>query len=255
MRWAVQGEDVVTFTDWGHAIRSHRLGVRSCFLQRCHRRRTSLRIDGPPQLRALDPSTDDGRIAAQGGRDVGQCVGMSVERRMGGVLDRLPIHASVEKRSQRGSVREASGIDVVARRSVRLEGIAQPLGQARRPVQKRIRESVLQSSSDELRQAGASHAAIRCPEGGPHVPKRKEIWRLLESDREAIAAPGVVLRPGGFPGADRIEREIPKDSARVSTVLDDAATVSPLQNVADAAMSPVEALTVCRVQLLQQARD
>ena len=174
---------------------------------------------------------------------------------MRGVLDGLSIHASVEKRSQRGSVCEASGIDVVARRPVRLEGTAQPLGQPRRPVQKRIRESVLQSSGDEMRQAGASHATIRCPEGGPHVPKRKKIGRLLESEREAVAAPGVVLRPGGLLGDDRIEREIPKDSARVSTVLDDAAAVSPLKNVADAAMSPVEALTVRRVQLLQQARD
>ena len=117
---------------------------------------------------------------------------------MRGVLDGLSIHASVEKRSQRGSVREASGIDIVARRSVRLEGSAQPLGQPRRPVQKRIGEGVLQSSGDELRQPGASQATVRCPEREPHVPKRQKIWRLLESEREAVAAPGVVLRIGGF---------------------------------------------------------
>lgn len=175
--------------------------------------------------------------------------------RVRGVLQCSSVEAAVQQRPKGGPCRVAGGVHVIARALVRLQATREPFSQSRRTVQNRIGEDLPQSCRDELPKATTSLRAIRCAERVPRVFERKIVRTLRVTEYEAVAAPGPVLCSVSAPGGNWIECKIPEDGPCVGAVLDNPTAESSLQDVPDATMSPVEALAVGGVQLLEQQRD
>src|SRR5688500_8048651 len=85
--------------------------------------------------------------------------------------------------------------------------------------------------------------------------ERKELRSGVVATREPIAAPTPVVRLVTATGGDRIEREVAQSRPRIGTILDDAGSEAPLQQMTDACVPTIEPLAVSRVELLHQARQ